>query len=212
MRTGTFWYAMVDASGRAQGYARLRAENLEHGAQRFDWDLHLAYPGGRYEEERRATFAAGGRMLETAYLDADRTVEARRDGTRMVGLLRHGDFESPIDLPVEDDAVSGLGFVLAASLPAEEGYEQAHADYNEARGFEAEGRCVMRVGGRELIRLPEGRVEAHRIVLRRADGRELLLWVDGAARLVQADWGGGNLMVLHPDSTQSLFSPESTSA
>ena len=100
-----------------------------------------------------------------------------------------------------------LGFVLAAALPPEKGYERGHADYNEAQAFASEGRCTFLVGDTELLQLPEGRVESRRNVLRRADGRELPLWVDGAGRLVQADWGGGNLMVLHPESTQSLFNP-----
>ncbi len=207
MKTGAFWYAMQDPAGAPQGYARLQVQSLDHGAQRFLWDLHLAFPGGAYEEERGAVFAAGGKMLEASYLDAERTVEAKRQGTRLVGILRQGEAESPIDVRVEEDAIAGMGFVLVTTLPSEAGYEQGHADYNEAQAFAAEGRCAFVVGERELLRLPEGEVEVRRSVLRRSDGRELPLWVDGAGRLVQADWGGGNLMVLHPESTQSLFRP-----
>lgn len=210
VKAGEFWYAMQDPSGEPQGYAHLQVEDLEHGTQRFRWDLHLAWPGGSYEEERGAVFAASGKMLEASYLDAKRTVEAKREGTRLVGVLRAGETEDPIDLAVEDDAMSGMGFVLAASLPDDEGYEQSHADYNEVRAFESAGRCILAVGSREVLRLPEGAVETRRNVLRRADGQELPLWVDGVGRLVQADWGGGNLMVLHPESTQSLFRGDST--
>jgi hypothetical protein len=82
MQTGEHWYEMQDPESTPQGYARIQVADLEDGAQRCLWELHLAFPGGTYEEERSAVFDAEGRMLETTYEDEGSALHARRHGFR----------------------------------------------------------------------------------------------------------------------------------
>jgi uncharacterized protein YndB with AHSA1/START domain len=208
MRPGVYWYAMQDPAGAPQGYARLLVVAEGDDGTRYDWRLRIAFPGGTYEEERSLTLDAAGRMVAASFEGTGAAVQARRQGDRLVGTARSADGkEEPVDLRVEDDALSGMGFVRAADLPRESGRALSFADYDESAGFRAAGRAEIRVGEREPAPLPGGEVEAWRIVLTRADGNELPLWVDDAGVLVQADWGGGNLMVLHDEPTEHLFEP-----
>lgn len=208
MRTGTWWYAMQTPEGEPQGFARLLVVAEEGGATRYDWRLRIAFPGGTYEEDRSLVLDADLRMLAASYEGQGARVEARREGGRLVGTARPADGEpTPIDLAVEDDALSGMGFVVAASLPRETGHARDFADHNEADGFRPEGRARLVVGEPCTVSLPGGDVPARRVVLTRASGNDLPLWVDDDGVLVQADWGGGNLMVRHAESTEHLFDP-----
>lgn len=207
MQAGEYWYAMQDPAGTPQGYARLLV-SARGDATRYEWRLRIAFPGGTYEEDRSLTLDAGARMVEASFAGGGAEVYAERDGTRFVGTVRSADGEEvALDVEVEDDAMSGLGFVLAATLPRETGRTLSFADYNESAGFRAEGRARVEVGERAAVPLPGGDRQAWRIVLTRESGNELPLWVDDTGVLVQADWGGGNRMVLHDASTEHLFEP-----
>jgi len=208
VKEGDYWYAMQDPRGEPQGYARLVVRRDAGGASTFDWTLRIAFAGGTYEEDRSLTLDEGGTLLAAGYRCGESEVRVRREGRRLVGIRRGDDGgETPIDLEVPDDALSGMGFVRAASLPHETGARLAFSDFNEAAGFAAEGRAELVVGERERVGLPGGEVDAWRVVLTREVGAELPLWIDEEGVLVCADWGGGNLMVLHPSSTEHLFAP-----
>lgn len=208
MKAGTYWYAMQESGGEPQGYARLLVSEGDDGATRYDWRLRIAFPGGTYEEERTLTVDAERRMLAASYEGGGTVVEARREGTRLVGTIRPAEGEEQaLDTEIEDDAVSGMGFVLATTLPCETGQALSFADYNESAGFRAEGRGRIEVGERVTLALPGGERQAWRAALTREGGSELPLWLDEAGVLLQADWGGGNLMVLHDESTEYLYGP-----
>ena len=207
MKQGEHWYSMQDPEGEPQGYARLVVSAEDEGARRVEWELHLAFPGGTYEEARSAVFDAEGGMLSATYEDAGSRVEAERRGERLVGRVVKGDEEQPLDMPFEADAVGGMGFMLACDLPFEAGHRQAHHDYNEAQGFKPEGSLTLDVRGAETLQLPGGAVSAWKMVLTRQGGSELPIWVDADRRIVQTDWGGGNLMIVSESSTEHLFQP-----
>ena len=207
MLTGEHWYAMQDPTGQPQGYARLRVDDAADGGRRVRWDLRLAFPGGTYEEDRSALFDAEGRMLEATYTDGATTVAVRLEGDRFVGTLDGPDGRVAIDQPAPGGAVAGMGFVLATTLPLEEGYERRVPDFNEAQGMKPEGTAIFVVKGGETLDLPEGRVPAHRVGHVRDDGREVPRRGDTRGRLRQSDCGRGNLRVLHPASTEAQFRP-----
>ena len=208
MKPGTYWYAMQTPGGEPQGYARLVVSTVDEGAKRYDWRLRIAFPGGTYEEDRSLTVDTEGRMLGATFAAGGSEVEARRENGNLVGRVRTAEGEEqPLELAVEDDALSGMGFVLATTLPRETGRTLTFADYNESAGFRAEGRARVVVGERVSVPLPEGDADAWHVVLTREDGNELPLWVDDDGVLVRADWGGGNLMVLHAEPTEHLFDP-----
>mgnify|MGYP001813822035 CR=1 FL=1 len=190
------------------GSARILVAEAEAGATRYDWRLRIAFPGGTYEEDRSLTVDAEGRLEAATFEGGGAHVRARRDGARLVGNLRPPEGEeTELDLEVEDDAMSGMGFVLATTLPRETGASLSFADYNESAGFSAEGRAKVVVGERVTAPLPQGDVPAWQVVLTREGGNELPLWVNDDGVLVCADWGGGNLMVLHGEPTEHLFEP-----
>lgn len=208
MQAGEYWYAMQDPEGEPQGYARLVVGSAAQGASTYAWTLRIAFAGGTYEEERSLTLDAGGVLLASGYRAGASRVEARREGDRLVGTSCGNDGEeSAIDLEVEDDALSGMGFVRAASLERETGASLAFTDYDEASGFVSEGRGEIVVGERERVPLPGGDVDAWKVVVKQGRGGEIPLWVDDDGVIVRADWGGGNLMVLHESSTEHLFQP-----
>lgn len=208
MKPGTYWYAMQTPEGEPQGYARLLVVEDEGDTTRYDWRLRIAFPGGTYEEDRSLTLDDAGRLVAASYEGPGTVVTARREAGRIVGSVRaSGGEEHPLDLEVEDDASTGMGFVLATRLPRESGQELSFADYNESSGFAAEGRARMVVGECVSVLLPRGEVLAWQVVLSRESGNELPLWIDEDGVLVQADWGGGNLMVLHEEPTEHLYEP-----
>ena len=170
-------------------------------------ELKLAFPGGTYEEERTATHDAAGRTLAATYAAAGEKVELERRGGRMQGTRRVGDETSPIDVAVSDDALAGMGFVLAADMPFEVGATRPFTDYNEAQGLLREGEASFTVVGTERLGVEGTAIETWKVVLRRADGRELPLWIDGERKIVRVDWGGGNQMVIRPGPTRHLFRP-----
>jgi uncharacterized protein YndB with AHSA1/START domain len=105
-----------------------------------------------------------------------------------------------------DDAVSGLGFVLAAWMPREADSVLRRADRNDANTFETEGTVTITARGEEA--LPgDAEAKAFRYDLARADGRSMPIHVDAEGRIVRIDWGGGTVMELRPESTEHLFRP-----
>ncbi|MEN0068243.1 MAG: hypothetical protein AAGA48_39345 [Myxococcota bacterium] len=152
-------------------------------------------------------FDADDRMTSGSYDAPGGVATVERRGERWVGTHRTSDGDMAIDRPVDDRAVGGMSFVIATRMLLEEGVTRTFADHNDGRGFAPDGELMMRVGGAVTVALPEGEFVAHPVTLVRQNGGELVMWVDADARLVQADWGGGNHMIPHPTSTEHLFQP-----
>jgi len=207
MRPGEYWYAMVGADGEAIGYARMRLETVGEGGVGVDWELKIVYGGSPYEERRTLELDAARRTVAASYTTGNLHVEARRDGTHMKGRVVQGAETDPIDVEVDERALPGMGFVLAAELPLEAGAEWKGVDVNEAQGFAAAGGLTLRVVGRETVELESGPTETWRVELATEKGRTLPVWVDAERRIVQVDWGQGSRMRLRAASTEHLFRP-----
>jgi uncharacterized protein YndB with AHSA1/START domain len=204
MKPGLYWYRMQTPGGEAQGYARLRVKKSGQGTLSVTWELRIVHQGQSYEEERSMALDSVGRMVAADYATSGMHLSAKREGTRLKGakVVEDGKPEA-IDVEAPEDAIAGMGFVLAASMEFTEGATISRSDFNEAAGFKPEGTVVFTVAGRE----PAAGVECWKVLMRRQDGRDMPLWVNEERELVQVDWGGGNLMVLSPESTRHLFKP-----
>jgi len=207
MLPGEFWYRMQDADARPHGYARLRIDKADGDGLDVEWDLHVVFNGGSaYEEERSMALDAKNRLLRASYSGNGARAWARRQGERLMGAAHEADGrESALAVEAPDDAVTGMGFLLATGLPLERGATMTRSDFNEAAGFQPEGKVTLSVEKRETLDRPKGKIKAWKILLKREDGRTLPLWVNDRHVLVQADWGEGNLMVLSDEPTQDLF-------
>ncbi len=206
MQHGEFWYGMAGADGDPYGYARLAIADAPAGVS-CNWELRLAFPGGTYEEERSAVHDAARRTLAATWAADGRRLAVERQGTRLVGTRVAADAETAIDVEVEDDALAGMGFVIAADLPFEAGATHAFHDYNEAQGLTPEGEARFTVAGPASLEVDGVTLETWKVLLHRSDGREMPLWIDGDRRIVRVDWGGGNLMTIAPAPTRHLFRP-----
>jgi len=206
MKHGEFWYGMAETEGDPYGFARLALHEVPEGVA-CDWELRLAFPGGTYEEERSAVHDARHRTRAATWAAAGERVELQRVGDRRVGRRVTEEGETRIDVAVEDDALAGMGFVLAADLPFEAGATYAFHDYNEAQGLVPEGEAAFVVAGPEALEVDGTLHETWKVLLRRSDGREMPIWVDPERRIVRVDWGGGNFMTIAPASTRHLFRP-----
>jgi len=207
MLPGEFWYRMQDADATPHGYARLRVDKADSDGLRIEWDLHVVFDGGgAYEEERSMALDAKDRLVHASYSGNGTRIWARREGEKLMGTAKAADGkESALAVEAPDDAVTGMGFLLATGLPLERGATMTRSDFNEAAGFQPEGKVTLRVEQRETLDHPKGKIKAWKILLERQDGRTLPLWVDDRHVLVQADWGEGNLMVLSEEPTRDLF-------
>ena len=101
------------------------------------------------------------------------------------------------------DAATGMIFVFAAFLPQEKGVVFERTELNEAKDFESTGTTRIAAIGPEEI----GETATLRFDLKRGDGTTLPIWVNAEREIVQVDWGGGNMMVLAPESTKHLYRP-----
>lgn len=205
MKLGEFWYGMYLPDGTAEGYARINLRETRQGGVHCDWELHIAYDGGSYEEERKISFDDNWQMTFSEYEANGHRVVAAREGNVVVGKSGVDDLR----VEVTEDAVTGMGFILAAAAPLESGKKFTRNEYNEAADFKDLSTTSLTVGKQEEIELPEGKVKAWRIDMQRSEkGRALPIWVNEAREIVQVDWGTNNLMKLHREKTESLFNPK----
>ena len=203
-KTGEFWYAMLQSDDSPQGYARLAILDREGGGFDVDWELRLAFVGGSYEEQRSSSFDAKHRLVAVGYASGKQKFAAERKGDEMV-------VTTPEKLPpvkVKQDAIAGMGFVLAATMPLEEGARIERTDHNEAQGLAAEGTVVFDVVGKETLEVDGQQIETFKVVMTRQSGNELPLWIDAERRIVRADWGPGTRMEIRAEPTRDLFKPE----
>jgi uncharacterized protein YndB with AHSA1/START domain len=205
MKLGEFWYGMYRPDGTAEGYARINLRGTKQGGVHCDWDLHIAYDGGTYEEERKITFNKDWRLTYTEIEASGKRILAAREGDVMVGKSGIDDLR----VEVADDAVTGMGFILAAAAPLKAGTTFTRHEYNEAQDLKDLSTTTFNVGEPEEIELPEGKLKATRITMQRSEkGRALPIWVNEAREIVQIDWGENNFMKLHREKTESLFQPK----
>lgn len=204
MPNGVYWYGMYAADGEAQGYARITAAGQEDGGTRFDWVLRIAYEGGKYEEERALVLNRNGEMTRAQISSSGQSRVTERDGKEFV--YKHFDEDKRIE--AESDAISaGMGFVLAASVEQRDGAILERHEYDEANAFKDLGKVILVVEGNETLKLPEGEVEAWKVILKRGEGKHRPIWVNAKREIVQVDWGSGTLMKLHREETTRLYQP-----
>lgn len=133
-----------------------------------------------------------------------RRILAAREGNVMVGKSGVDDLR----VEVKEDAITGMGFILAACAPFNDGFKFSRPEYNEAQGLKAASETTFVVGDIEEVELPEGKVKARKITMQRGEkGPALPVWVNEAREIVQVDWGTKNYMKLHREKTDSLFKP-----
>jgi uncharacterized protein YndB with AHSA1/START domain len=211
VKTGTWWYAMTPADGKPVGFARLSVAETDGGGVEIDWELRMAFPGSTYEEERTMTLDADRRLVAAGYLEGKtRRVEGRRkEGDVFEILVRTPPDAEPerTERELPADAMTGMGFVLAAWLPQDPGATIVRADVNDARGFEPEGSVVIKCVESEVLEEEgDGQTFTFRYELRRLDGRRLPMWVNRERVIVRADWGG-MIMSIADASAKDLFRP-----
>jgi uncharacterized protein YndB with AHSA1/START domain len=143
-------------------------------------------------------------MTSVGYVSGDQKFVAERDGDHLVV----SDPENTDPIAVTDDAIAGMGFVLAATMPLEVGAQLKRRDHNEAQGMLDEGVVTFEVTGKETLDLAGKKIETHKIVMTRQSGNELPIWVDADRRIVRADWGPGTRMEMRDEPTTGLFKPE----
>ncbi|MBZ0137903.1 MAG: SRPBCC domain-containing protein [Planctomycetes bacterium] len=205
MKLGEFWYGMYLPDGSTEGYARMSLRETKQGGVHCDWELHITYDGGSYEEERKITFDADWRMTYSEFEASGQRVLGAREGDVVVGKSGVDDLR----VEISDDAVTGMGFVLAGAAPFKSGAKFTRHEYNEAQNFKDLATTTFVVGDHDDVELPEGKVQARRIDMQRSEkGRALPIWVNEAREIVQIDWGTNNFMKLHREKTESLFNPK----
>ena len=205
MKLGEFWYGMYLPDGTTEGYARMSLRETKQGGVHCDWELHIAYDGGQYEEERKITFDADWQMTYSEYEANGHRVLGAREGNVMVGKSGVDDLRAE----VAEDAVTGMGFILAAGAELKAGTSFTRHEYNEANNFSDMDTTSFDIGEQEEIELPEGKIKAWRIDMQRSEkGKALPIWVNDAREIVQVDWGTNNLMKLHRQKTESLYDPK----
>jgi uncharacterized protein YndB with AHSA1/START domain len=210
LKTGEWWYRMVDGQDKACGYAHLIVAKTLAGGAAVVWELKIAFPGGTYEEERAMGVDADWRLNTVSYsLAGKMMVDCRRKDDAWTGTRREkpGGDAKAFEPVVPDDAITGMGFVYAAFLPQKSGISLSRTDLNETRGLESEGTCVFRCVGPDELSIDGEDVAAVRFEVKRQDGRKLPVWVNAAREVVRADWGGGMKMILGKKSTKDLFKP-----
>ncbi|MBK8205416.1 MAG: SRPBCC domain-containing protein [Planctomycetes bacterium] len=203
-RVGEFWYGMYLPDGTPEGYARIVTTETKQGGKHFYWELHLAYEGGTYEEERKITFDKEGELTYSEFKSGLTHMLAARAGNVMVGKSGVDDLR----VEIVEGAVTGMGFLIAASMPHKQGTVVKRTEYNEADNLKLLGETTFTVTGEEKVKLAEGETSAWRIDITRANGSKLPVWVNEKHEIVQIDWGTNNLMKLHRESTKHLFSPK----
>lgn len=204
MPAGMYWYGMYAADGEAQGFARLTATAQEGGGMLFDWELRIAYEGGKYEEQRKLALDSQAEMIRAEVASSGRSRIATRDGSEMIFKAD----EEEQRVKVVNGAISaGMAFVLATSIEQREGATLTRHTYDEANEFKDLGEATFSVEKKEALKLPAGETEAWKILLKRGEDRSLQVWVNSRREIVQIDWGSGTLMKRHKEETTSLYKP-----
>lgn len=208
IHTGEFWYAMIGGEGHPLGYARLDVARPEGGGLTVQWELKLAYDGGNYEETRSMTLDAAGQLVAAEYRALGNLVgSARTDGGRwLVTTIRDGKpVEAEAKLP--PDSMIGLGFVLAPLVPRKEGGRFERTELDEANGFEPIGTTSFTYVRHDERDWEGEKLAVDRILMKKANGKEMPVEVTADGRIVSSDWGGGNRMLLSKHSTKDLYRP-----
>jgi uncharacterized protein YndB with AHSA1/START domain len=125
-----------------------------------------------------------------------------REGNVLVGK----DGINDLRLEVAENAISYFtAFLLAASMPLQqEGAVNRHA-YDDRHGFKDAGDVTLQVEGQSKLKLPEGEVEAWKILVKLEKDTHTV-WVNANREIVQVAWAGWTvLMKLHREKTEHLF-------
>ena len=207
-KTGEFWYRMQNAEGEPCGFARMRIEERDGGGVSVAWELKITFQGGSYEEERHLELGADGRLLAGDYLVKGTPVaEGRREGEVWHAVV-HRDGEAVVTkTEITDDTCTGMGFVLAAMLPQEEGARLERTEIDEGKGFEVQGKAAIVCTGSRTRDLEGTEIEVFAYDVKWANGKTLPVLVDAQRRIVWTDWGGGTVMTLSAKETTELFRP-----
>lgn len=205
---GEHWYAMLGPDGRPTGYAKLVVGRPEGGGLSIDWELAIAPGGDKYEETRRFVLDGAGDLVESELRQFGNLLgRAKREGDKLVvTTLVDG---KPADREVDPTpgAMNGMGYVLAAAVPREDGGRLARPELDEANGHVLLGETVMTFEGIEKREWEGETLEVAKIRLVKANGRALPLLITADGRILEADWGRGNRMVLAKKSTKDLYKP-----
>ncbi|MDC1143005.1 SRPBCC domain-containing protein [Planctomycetota bacterium] len=205
LKLGEFWYAMHTPDGGTEGYARLKFSETKQGGLHCDWELHITYSGGNYEEARQISFGKDFGLTWSRMESSGTVILGAREGNVMVGKAGVDDLR----VEVETDAITGMGFVLAACMEQAEDATISRTEYNEAGGFKNLGKATITCVGQEDVELDEGKIKAWRYDLKRKEMEKALpIWVNEAREIVQVDWGTNNLMKLRRENTEPLFKPK----
>ena len=203
MKLGEFWYGMYTADGTTEGYARMQFRDTLQKGVHCAWELHISGDGWTYEEDRQTTFDAYWQLTYSEMSSGGQRILAAREGNVMVGKSGIDDLRAE----VKPDATTGMGFILAACLDQKEGATLSRTEYDEANNLAEIGKSTISCGAQETIELPEGKVKAWKYTVQGQADKTLPVWVNDAREIVQVDWGTGNLMKLHHESTKELFNP-----
>jgi uncharacterized protein YndB with AHSA1/START domain len=212
IKHGEYWYGMYLPDGTTEGYARIHAAAADVGGTRVEWELHIAYEGGSYEEERTVTHDTQNRLRYSRMKTGKSTIEGEvsgydsKEGPVIKGAADKGE-RKELSVLVKADATTGMGFVLAPGLKLETGAELKRTEYNEADNFSESGTLTLTVEDREEVEVPAGKFNAWKVLVKRSKSTTSV-WVSEDRRIVQVDWGTNNLMKLHGEPTKELFKPE----
>ncbi|MCA8915569.1 MAG: SRPBCC domain-containing protein [Planctomycetes bacterium] len=203
MKLGEFWYGMYPTSGGTEGYVHVVLRDTAQQGVNCDFDLHISDDGWEYEETRQITFDAAWRLTYSEWSSGMDRILAAREGDAMVGKSGIDDLR----VEVAKDAMTGMGYILAAAMAQKEGATLKRHQYSEDGGLNEEGETTFVCKGNEEVELPEGKVKAWKYVMQTADGGPALaLWVNDAREIVLVDWQR-SLMKLHRGNTEELFKP-----
>ncbi|MCU0728094.1 MAG: SRPBCC domain-containing protein, partial [Planctomycetes bacterium] len=150
-----------------------------------NWTMKLAFPGGKYEEERKVILDGAFRLVAAGYVSDGETVSEAR---------------WTAEAPAPADSATAIIFLWAAMMPLEAGAVLVRTELNEAKGFESIGAtrftCEAKAeDGTFLVRMS------------RADGSGMPIRVSAEREVVGVDWGGGVLTVRAAESTEHLYRP-----
>ena len=202
---------MQDETGHQYGFCWYKVERRPPGVD-VSWKLRLAFPGGSYEEDRTMVLDKALQLVSASYSSGGDFCKGSVIGTRVEVLLGGSQPEKTsktISVDVPTDALPGMDFVMASWLPLVQGAELRYSGVNESAGFKLLGPHVLEVVGRETVQIGGAGVECWKVVRRPVEGTDspgaLPLWLSDDHRILMADWGGGNFMVIADKSAEALF-------
>lgn len=205
---GEYWYAMLGKGPQPMGYAHLRIERIAEGGLAVEWELKLAHESGNYEETRVMSVDSDAELLFSEYrVYGNLVCSGKRSGDEwVVTTLKDGKPEVE-SREAPKGAMTGMGFVFASAVPREEGGSLSRLELDEANAFDAIGETKF-TWKRQFERDWEGeKIVVHEILMEKGNERTMPIEIADDGRLIQSDWGGGNLMVLSKESTKDLYRP-----